>query len=48
MSAIGFFFQSQQSVFLFFAALGLIALGLVWFTVWLVRAARRKIGNTAY
>ena len=43
-----FFFHGEQLLVWFFALLGLLTLGLVWFTVWLVRRVKRKIGNRAY
>jgi hypothetical protein len=43
-----FFFHGEQLLVWFFALLGLLTLGLVWFTVWLVRRVKGKIGNRAY
>lgn len=43
-----FFFHGEQLIVWFWALLGLLTLGLVGFTVWLVRRVKRKIGNRAY
>jgi hypothetical protein len=42
------FFHGEQLVVWFFALLGLLTFGLIWFTVWLVRRVKRKIGNRGY
>jgi Abnormal spindle-like microcephaly-assoc'd, ASPM-SPD-2-Hydin/FG-GAP-like repeat len=41
-------FHGEQLVLLFFGILGLLLLGLIWFTIWLVRRVKRRRGNTAY
>ena len=43
-----FFFHGEQLIVWFFALLRLLTFGLVWFTVWLVRKVKRRIGNRAY
>jgi hypothetical protein len=46
-----FVFHGAELVVWFFALFGLLGLltfGLVWFTVWLVRKVKRRIGNKAY
>lgn len=43
-----FYFHGEQLLFWFFTLLGLLTLGLLLFSVWLVRRANQRIGNTAY
>ncbi len=48
MSVSASYLRGEQLVSWLFAILGLLALALIGFTAWLVRTAKRRIGNTAY